>query len=327
MSAPYKVSVISPFYNVAPFIERCAESLLGQTLQDVEFIFVDDASPDESREILEKVIARHPDRNVRIVTHEVNKGLPAARNTGMEVASGEFVYHCDSDDWVEADLLEKMFKAAADNGADYVYCDFWMQFEKSARYMSNPTYTDPERMVKEGFMAGLMKYNVWNKMVKRSLYDGIRFPDGHGMGEDMTMILVATRAARTAHVPEALYHYVKLNANAFSNTFSERHLTDIRFNTDRTLKGLENWDVADKDLYVNLFKLNVKLPFLLSGDKGQYRLWKEWFPESNGYVLQNKHLPFRTKLVQWFAAKGLFPLVSLYEFLVNKVYYRLRFRV
>ena len=329
MSAPIKVSVISPFYKVAPFIERCAESLLGQTLQDVEFIFVDDASPDESREILEKVIARHPERNARIVTHEVNKGLPAARNTGLAVAQGEFIYHCDSDDWVETDMLEKMYKAATDNGADYVYCDFWMQFEKSARYMGNPTFTEPEQMVKEGFLAGSMKYNVWNKIAKRRLYEesGVRFPDGHGMGEDMTMILLATHAKRVAHVSEALYHYVKLNANAFSNTFSERHLTDIRFNTDRTLKGLENWDVSDKDLYINLFKLNIKLPFLFSGDKNQHKLWKEWFPESNAYVMKNQRLPFRTKLVQWFAAKGLFPLVSLYEFLVNKVYYRLKYRV
>lgn len=320
------ISVISPFYKVAPFIERCAESLLNQTLQDVEFIFVDDASPDESRAILEKVIEKHPDRNVRIVTHEVNKGLPAARNTGLAEATGDFIYHCDSDDWVETDMLEKMYKAAIDNQADFVYCDFWMQFEKSARYMVNPTYTDPEQMIKEGFLAGLMKYNVWNKLIKRSLYDGLNFPAGHGMGEDMTIILAATKATRVAHVPEALYHYVKLNMNAFSNTFSERHLTDIQFNTARTLEGLKDWDVPEKDKYLSFFKLNIKLPFLLSGDKNQYRLWKEWFPESDKYVLENKHLPFRTRLVQWFAAKRLFPLVGLYDFLVNKVYYGLKFR-
>ena len=321
-----EVSVISPFHRVAPFMERFAESLLGQTLQDVEFIFVDDASPDESRAILEKVIARHPERNVRIITHEVNKGLPAARNTGMDAASGTFIYHADSDDWLERDLLEKMHAAAVAGNADFVYCDFWMQFEKSARYMVNPTYTSPERMVKEGFLAGLMKYNVWNKLVRRDLYEGIRFPDGHGMGEDMTMILVAARAARTVHVPEALYHYVKLNTNAFSNTFSERHLTDIRFNTARTLEGLAGWDVPEKERYLNFFKLNIKLPFLLSGDRSQYRLWKEWFPEADAYVLDNKFLPFRTRLVQWFAARGLFSLVGLYGFLVNKVYYGLRFR-
>lgn len=329
MPASFKVSVISPFYKVAPFIERCAESLLGQTLEDVEFIFVDDASPDESRSILERVIAKYPERNTRIITQEVNKGLPAARNTGLEAATGEFIYHCDSDDWVETTMLEKMYSAARTNQADYIYCDFWMQFEKSARYMVTPDYALPEQMIKEGFMAGAMKYNVWNKLVKRNLYEDncILFPAGHGMGEDMTMILLATHATKVARVPEALYHYVKLNANAFSNTFSERHLIDIRFNTDRTFKGLENWDVPDKELYINLFKLNIKLPFLFSGDKKQYILWKEWFPEANDYVQKNRHLPFRTRLVQWFAAKRLFPLVSLYEFLINKVYYRLRFRV
>ena len=321
-----KVSVITPFFKVAPFIERCAESLLGQTYPDVEFIFVDDASPDESRAILEQVLARHPERNARIVTHAQNKGLPAARNTGLAEATGEFVYHCDSDDWVETDLVEKFVRKAEETGADFLYCDFWLQFEKSARYMVNPTYTDPEQMIKEGFLAGLMKYNVWNKLAKRSLYEGVSFPGGHGMGEDMTIILAATRATKVAHVPEALYHYVKLNMNAFSNTFSERHLTDIQFNATRTLKGLATWDVPERDKYLNFFKLNIKLPFLLSGDKNQYRLWREWFPEADKYVLENKHLPFRTRLVQWFAAKRLFPLVGLYDFLVNKVYYGLKFR-
>lgn len=323
----FRVSVIIPFFKVAPFIKRCAESLLEQTLKDVEFIFVDDASPDESREILEKVIARYPGRSARIVTHEHNKGLPAARNTGLAEASGEFIYHCDSDDWVETDILEKMVGKADETGADFVYCDFWMQFEKKSRYMVNPTYTDPEQMIKEGFFAGLMKYNVWNKLLKKNLYEGIRFPDGYGMGEDMTIILAATRATRIAHVPEALYYYVKLNLNAISNSFSEKHLTDIQFNTARTLKELADWDVKDKDKYLGFFKLNIKLPFLLSGDKKLFRLWKEWYPESDKYVLENKYLPFRIRLVQWFAVKRFFMLVRIYDFLVNKVYYGLKFRV
>lgn len=324
-----KVSVIIPFFKVAPFIERCAEALLGQTLGDVEFIFVDDASPDESRGILEEVIARHPERNARIVTHEANKGLPAARNTGLQYAAGEFIYHCDSDDWPEVTMLEIMYDAAVRENADIVYCDFLMEFEKGARYMTNPDYSEPERMIKEGFLAGLMKYNVWNKLVRRDLYlkSGIRFPEGHGMGEDMTMILLATYASRTAHVKEALYHYVKLNSNAFSNTFSERHLADIRFNSERTIEGLGDWEIDDKELYLNFFKLNIKLPFLLSGDRKQRRLWKEWFPEADRYVMANKHLPFRTRLVEWFASKGMSGMVGLYDFLVNKVYYRLRFRV
>lgn len=301
---------------------------MQQTLREVEFIFVDDASPDGSRSVLEGVLSRYPERNVQVLTHAENKGLPAARNTGLAVAKGEYVWHCDSDDWPEPEMLEEMYAAALRERADFVYCDFWMQFESGARYMSTPDYTDPEQMVKEGFLAGRMKYNVWNKLVRRDLYvkSGVRFPGGYGMGEDMTIILLALHAPRVARVPKALYHYVKLNTQAFSNTFSERHLTDIQYNAGRILNELETWEADNKELYINFFKLNIKLPFLLSGDRAQYRLWKAWYPEANRDICKNRHLPLRTRMVQWLAAKGLFPLVSLYAFGVNKLFYGLRFR-
>ena len=322
-----RVSVIIPFYKVEPFMERCVRALLGQTLQDVEFLFVDDASPDGSRAILERVAAEY-DREVRILTHTQNKGLPAARNTGLAEAQGEFIYHCDSDDYPEPTLLEDMYQAATEQGADFVYSDFYLDFGTSRRVMVNPDYSDPEQMIKEGFLAGLMKYNVWNKLVARKLYteSGLLFPEGHGNGEDMTMILVATHATRTAHVAKPLYHYVKLNDNAFSNTFSQRHLDDIRFNADRTLAGLADWNVTDKERYLAFFKLNLKLPFLFSDDRSQYRLWQQWYPEANPYIVQNAHLPRRTRLVQSWAAKGLFPLVRLYTFLINHVYYGILYR-
>lgn len=322
-----KISVIIPFFKVAPFVERCTRSLLEQTLADVEYIFVDDASPDESRSIIERVAAEY-DRDVRILTHPENKGLPAARNTGLSEATGDFIYHSDSDDYLEPTMLEEMYKAASEQKADFVYCDFYLDFGSSRRVMVNPSYTDPERMIKEGFLAGLMKYNVWNKLAKRSLYvdSGLLFPAGHGMGEDMTMIALATHATRSAHVAQPLYHYVKLNGNAFTNTLSQRHLDDIRFNADRTFSLLQAWDVSDKERYLSFFKLNLKLPFLFSDDRNQYRLWKQWYPEANPLIKQNVHQPRRTRMVQQWAAAGLFPLVRLYSFLVNHLYYGIRYR-
>ena len=321
------VSVIIPFYKVAPFVERCVRSLLEQTLADVEFIFVDDASPDESRAIIERVVAEYT-RNVRMLTHTQNQGLPAARNTGLAEATGDFIYHCDSDDYLEPTMLEEMYRAATEQQADFVYCDFYLDFGTSRRVMNNPSYTDPEQMVKEGFLAGLMKYNVWNKLVKRTLYseNGLQFPARHGMGEDMTMIALATHATRAAHVAKPLYHYLRLNGNAFTNTFSQRHLDDLNFNTERTLALLQDWNVPDKERYVNFFKLNIKLPFLFSNDRSQYKLWKEWYPEANRYIKQNTFQPRRTRMVQQWAAAGLFPLVRLYSFLVNQLFYGIRYR-
>lgn len=322
-----KISVIIPFYKVEPFVERCTRSLLEQTLQEVEFIFVDDASPDGSRQIIEHLVNQYK-RTVRILTHKQNKGLPAARNTGLSIAQGEFIYHCDSDDYLEPTMLEEMYMTAIRELADFVYCDFFLDFGVSRRIMENPSFSNPEQMIKEGFLAGQMKYNVWNKLVKRSLYtkSGLLFPAGHAMGEDMTIILLATYAFRTAHIAKPLYHYLKLNGNAYSNTFSQRHLVDIRFNADRTFKGLEGWTVPDKDRFISYFKLNLKLPFLFSKDSSQLQLWKTWYPEANRFIRENTYLPRRTRMVQQWADSGLFLLVRLYSFMINNIFYRLLYK-
>lgn len=320
-----KVSVVIPVYGVEAFIERCARNLFSQTLQDVEFIFVDDASPDGSIALLEDVLKEFPARagQTRIIRHPENKGLPAARNTGLAVAQGEYIYHCDSDDWVEPIMLEKMYAAASASDADIAYCDFFLSFEKNERYMSNPTYQTAEEMLKKGFLGGKMKYNVWNKLVRRSLYtdNNIVFPEGHPMGEDMTMIQLAAVADKTAHVPEALYHYVKLNEGAYSNAYSQKKLDDIRFNVDRTVSFLRDkyGNCLEKD--VSLFKLSIKLPFLMTGDKAMYRLWQEWYPEADKYANANNLKPLRTRLLQTMAAKGQWWYVTLYYKLVFKFIY------
>lgn len=319
------ISIIVPIFKVRNFIERCANSLFEQTLKDVEYIFVDDASPDDSIDIVKACIECYPERKeqVRILVHEQNQGLPAARNTGLAVATGEYVFHCDSDDFVEREMLEEMYNAAKTQDADVVYCDFYLSFEKNERYMSNPVYKTAEDMFKKGLLGGAMKYNVWNKLVRRSLYtdNAITFPAGHGMGEDMTMIRLAACAKSVAYVPKAFYHYVKLNTNAYSATMSERHKVDILFNVNQTVEFLQNkfGDALDKE--IAFFKLNTKFPFLIIDDESQYEVWKEWWPEANKYICENKAQSFRTRLVQWLAAKGQFWAVKLYFKVVYKLVY------
>ena len=310
-----KVSVVIPFYKVEAFIGRCAESLLGQTLEDVEFIFVDDASPDGSAEVLREVVSRYPSRNVKVLRHEVNRGLPAARNTGLAVATGDFIFHCDSDDYLEKDALERLWSAATEAGADFAYCDFFLESETSCRVLDNPSFTDPARLLREGFLSGRMKYNVWNKLVARSVYEraGVLFPAGHSMGEDMTMILLALHATRTVHIPAPLYHYMRTNPSAFtasviSSEVEKSRLADIRFNADRVLAALEGRVEPE---YIAFFKLSLKIPFLFTGNKKDCRLWKEWYPEANRHILKNTYLPLRTRLVQLAARLGLYPLVIL----------------
>lgn len=327
--ADIKVSVIIPIYKVEPFIKRCVVSLMEQTLDNVEYIFIDDATPDNSIQLLNEAIASYPNRKeqIQIVHHEVNKGLPVARNTGLEIVQGEYIFHCDSDDYIEPDMLEKLYRKAEETDADMVWCDWFLSFEKNERYMKQPDFHSPMDALK-GVLCGTMKYNVWNKLVKRSLYQdhNIIFPSGHGMGEDMTMIRLLACAHRVAYLPEAFYHYVKLNTHALTQTYSDRHLQDVQYNVNETVNYLETKYSNDLQQELAWFKLNVKLPFIISDKKEDYERWKAWYPEANPFIWRNKLQSFRIRLVQWMAWKKQWWFVWLYYKLVYKLIYGVIYR-
>ena len=322
------VSVIIPVYNVAPFIERCAHSLFRQTLENVEFIFVNDASPDNSMELLEKCLEQYPARKSRtkLLHHSVNKGLPAARNTGLDVATGEYIFHCDSDDYLEPDALESIYREAKAQDADIVWTDWYLSFQKNERYMKQPDYPSPLEALK-GMLSGSMKYNVWNKLVRRSIYteNGIRFPEGHNMGEDMTMMQLFACAQTVRYLPKAYYHYVRLNAQAFTqmggSPHKRQHLDDLRYNVSRILQFIKQRFGNQLDRELAFFMLDAKFPFLITDQKTSYQRWKEWFPEANRYIWQNKQISYRSRLLQLMAAKGQFWYVWLYYKLVIRLVY------
>ena len=324
-----KISVIIPIYNVSRFIERCAESLMLQTLDGVEYIFVNDATPDNSIELLHGVLERYDNKAsmVKIVEHEQNKGLPAARNSGLAIATGEYIFHCDSDDFVEPCMLELLYNTAKDCDADFVWCDWFLSYDHSERYMKQPSYDTPLEALR-AMLGGAMKYNVWNKLVKRSLYvdNNILFPAGHGMGEDMTMIRLAACAGKVAYVGKALYHYVRSNSEAMTQTYSERHLVDVSYNVDETMEFLATKGL-DTEKEMAFFKLNVKLPFLVTDSWESYRRWNEWYPEANAYISVNNNMPWRTRFLQQMAAKRFYIGVWIYFHLVYNFLYSILYKL
>ena len=286
-----KVSVIVPIYKVERFIARCVTSLMKQTLQDIEYIFVDDATPDQSLSILQEVLAAYPERKkyVKILHHTDNQGLPAARNTGLEVSEGEYIFHCDSDDYVEPDMLETLYNEALKNNADIVWCDWFLTFGKNERYMKQPGYNTPLEAVK-AMLAGAMKFNVWNKLVKRNLYqkNAIKFPVGFSMGEDMTMIFPFAFAQKIHYVPKAFYHYVKTNSGAYTQNHSERNLKDLKYNVERVETFLHQYYGNSLDKEIAFLKLEIKFPLLIMGTSiQQYKEWTELYPEANNFICQN----------------------------------------
>lgn len=324
-----KVSVIIPIYKVELFIERCVVSLMEQTLDDVEYIFVDDASPDGSVNILREVVERYSLRKdcVKIINHSENKGLPAARNTGLAEATGEYIFHCDSDDFVELDMLESLYNKAKECDADVVWCDYYITFDKKRRIIAQPQFETPQDAVR-GMLRGKMKYNVWNKLVKRLLYvdNKITFPEGKSMGEDLTMIMAFLHAKKCAYVNKPLYNYVQ-NPNQMTATYNEEKLESLKYNCNRISQYIENkFGDADYRNEYSALKQLMKWPFLLDGKYSSYKRWHKWFPESNAFIWQTKGVNTRIKIIEWCASKHLWPIIWIHYIVVIKWFYGIMYR-
>ena len=117
-----KVSVIIPVYNVEDYLEKCLDSVINQTLKDIEIIVVNDGSPDNSQKIIDKY--RKKDKRIISVMKE-NGGQASARNLGIKKSHGEFLCFVDSDDWIELDMLEVLYNNAKENHSDIVTCDYF----------------------------------------------------------------------------------------------------------------------------------------------------------------------------------------------------------
>jgi len=241
----------------------------------------------------------------------------------LSAAKGDYIFHCDSDDWVEPNMISDLVKSLEGSGADIAYCDFYLSFHKNSRYMKQPSFNDPKDCLK-AMLRGDMKFNVWNKLIKTSLYRefNISFPEGRSMGEDMTIIKLFAHAKEVSHVSKAYYHYMQTNPNAYTKMFSDKQLEDVQWNTVHIisyLEGLSEFKSMHEEF--DFFKLNVKLPFLISTDRKMYDLWRTWFPESNSSIGRNNCFSLRTKLIQYAALYRQYWFLKIYNIIVVKFVY------
>lgn len=321
-----KISVIIPIYNVEVYIARCAETLMKQTLKEgIEYIFVNDATKDNSIAVLQSVLEKYPLRKgqIKIVSHKYNQGLPAARNTGLALAKGKYIYHCDSDDYVEYDALECLYKVAVKNNADIVWCDYSELYPNAERNKKQPSFDSSMEAVK-GMLTGKMEYNVWNKLVKHDLYikNNIEFPKGYPMGEDLTMIMLFVNSQKVVHVPIVLYHYDRTNQNAMTYSMSEEKQNVLTHNVAMVESYLCRKYGNSLMLEIATLKLNLKWPFLISTDKIEvYKRWNKWFPEANDYITRQS-VSGRIKVLELCASKKQYWIIWLHYWLVVRLYYK-----
>lgn len=226
-----KVSVCIPVYGVEKYIERCVRSLFEQTLADgVEFIFVNDCTPDDSINILHRILAEYPQRlsQTQIIDHEVNKGLSAARNSAVAAACGEYIYHIDPDDFIDQNTLAELLQTAVDQQADIVANEliwYWDEHHKTVYYKK---FSDRKDFIYK-VLTRKLQCGVVGNLIKKSLYtsNNISAP-ALNMGEDyVTTPRLAYYAKKIVLHPQPMYYYYKNNDTAMSRTPSLTRLQEM----------------------------------------------------------------------------------------------------
>lgn len=310
-----KVSIIIPIYNVERYIERCARSLYEQTYPHIEYVWVNDATPDRSIDILRKVGKDYPNRKsqVHILSHTHNKGLPSARHTGLQVSTGDYVFHSDSDDWVEHSMIDELVTNVKSKNADIVWCDFYKSYSTHSVHVKQNFLQTHDECIRN-LLCENMHGGYWNKLIRRSLYDEniITYSQGANMCEDLRGSIQLFYYARTVcYYPKAFYHYVQDNGGSLSaNISSERHASAF-VNIKCILTFLREKRMIDQfENEIPFLKLLSKRPYLISTDIEMLKKWKNTYPESNHYILSYKSLPFSLRFLGWFISKDYWFVVS-----------------
>lgn len=210
-----KVSVIVPAYNVEQYIEKCLETLSNQTLKEIEIIVVNDGSTDGTKQKIEKFVEKYPQK---IKCYDKpNGGLSDARNYGLPYAQGKYIGFVDSDDYVELNMFEEMYKKAEEENSDMVECDFIWEYPNKQRIDKGRIY----QTQKEAFIYA--RVVAWNKLIKRETLEkaDIKFPKGLRYEDTEFFYKLLPSLNKISFVKTPMVHYIQ-RSNSIANTQNER---------------------------------------------------------------------------------------------------------
>ena len=304
-----KLSVIVPVYGVEKYIARCARSLLEQTLDDIEFIFVDDCTPDSSMEILAQEIEKYRlcfaemNHVIRTERMSMNSGLAAVRRHGIQLATGDFVIHCDSDDWVDKDAYLHMYETAIREDADCVLCNYACHDGKQLLVEKKGCIsTNKDEYLQELFYQR-SEWPVWNRMVRRDICTSIKQDPVCNMGEDMVLSLQYTiKCKQIALVPKPLYFYFENPASIVRTVTLESVVSKFRqsdANVRVLSEALKEESIKDHKILEGLEWLyyrssNTLLPFIRNKEVRQ--IWRKHYDQYNWKFLKHSRISIGRKI-------------------------------
>lgn len=297
-----KVSVIIPVYGVELYIERCARSLFEQTLDDIEYLFIDDCTPDKSIEILKLVMKDYPQREKQVVIHrmEQNSGQAKVREWGIRHATGDYLIHCDSDDWVNTDMYQSMYLKANEEKTDVVICDIIRINEKGEQRIEKCCHSVDKQVFFESALYHIDTWSLCNKLVISSSFEGIEYPQNN-MGEDMAIFFqIMMKVKKISYIPKPYYYYFN-NSSSITKTKTEKQIYN------NFLQSIENVEIVVRHCenntgckiqsglnYLKWSQKNLLLPLL--HNKQYYELWRQTFKNVEYDMLKDCRQSYRIRI-------------------------------
>ncbi len=314
MEQNIKVSILVPFYNVENYVGRCVESLFTQTYQNIEYVFVNDCTPDKSMEVINEKIAQYGVADkCKIIIHEQNKGISASRNDCLDNMTGDYFLFIDSDDFIDKDMVELLVEAAVKENADISGCGYIEEYadhcvEHPQRYTNN--HDEMMRAITLLTLKGVM----WKLLVRSTIVtdhrDEVRFiPDRNMVDDYLFCCQIFYYAQRFAGVDRCMYHWIQYNPNNYTHTtiFAvESQAAAIR-KTEEFYREKGVYEVVKDELLKR--KFISKLPLLLDKECYDVNRWRNLFPESNN-AWKDMRFSFGNKLLFRAANSSLYSLLQ-----------------
>ena len=309
-----KVSILVPVYGVEKFIERCARSLMEQTYQDIEYIFIDDCSPDNSIAILQSVIAEYPQRKVSIIRHEKNKGLGGSRKTALMASTGDYILNIDSDDYLEKNAVSLLVEEAMKKKADVVRMNCFFEWENSKTTYQGKWTEDAHAYTKLLLNTSTLP-GVCLHFIKKRLYDDYDLcpQEGINIGEDYVLTpRLCYYANKIGQVSKPIYHYIQTNTSSYTTIFNKKKVECLK-SVAEIIYGF----FKDKPEFLSALNEGMwqkKVEMMLTCTYSNYTLvdtLPTWLPMSTATMnIQQKYAAPLVKHKQW-------KLLRLYSFAYN----------
>lgn len=262
-----KVSIVVPVYNTEKYLRRCLDSLVFQTLKDIEIIVINDCSLDGSKQILDEYQMKYS--SVRVIHNKTNMGIGYNRNLGISLSTGEFVVFIDSDDWIDVTMCEKMYNKAVSDNLDLVLCNFHKMVEKEYGGPAEdvPDFIIPyfENTSLEKSPELLLNVNLapWNKLYKKDLIKNIRFPLKLKYEDALFVVKAMAKASNIGVVTEKLNYYIIRPQS--QTTVMDKRVFDIIEITKNIVEELKQQPYYDDIKYYveawavrNLFRYTIQ---------------------------------------------------------------------